>query len=221
MEECTRPLAGQLSACTQMPVRPTTSSPIQQPALLKEYDVIIQDHVKQGVVEVITDPTPTDGRAVHYIPHHAVRRLVCRRFEGRPCSAPIPPPLPDFRVQRNSPLTSTGVDFAGQLYVKATGNSRSTKVWICLYTCCTVRAVHLDLVPDLTTPTFLRSLKRLSARHGLLRRIVSDNGKTFKAAAKAIQAIMKSQQVQKHLTGLGVEWKFNVERAPWWEGILE
>ena len=47
---------------------------LQQPVLLKEYDAIIQDQVKQGVVEVITDPTPTDGRAVHYLPHQAVVR---------------------------------------------------------------------------------------------------------------------------------------------------
>ena len=47
---------------------------LQQPALLKEYDAIIQDQVKQGIVEVITDPTPTDSCAVHYLPHHAVVR---------------------------------------------------------------------------------------------------------------------------------------------------
>lgn len=45
----------------------------QQPALLKEYDAIIRDQVKQ-VVEVVTDPTPTDGRVVHYLPHYAVKR---------------------------------------------------------------------------------------------------------------------------------------------------
>lgn len=50
---------------------------------------------------------------------------------------------------------------------------------------------------------------------------MSDNGKTFKAAAKAIQAIVKSPEVQEHLSGLGVEWRFNVERAPWWGGIFE
>ena len=47
---------------------------LQQPALLKEYDAIIRDQVQRGVVEVVTDPTPTDGRAVHYLPHHAVVR---------------------------------------------------------------------------------------------------------------------------------------------------
>ena len=75
-------------------------------------------------------------------------------------------------------------------------------------------------MPDLTT-SFLRSLKRFAATRGLPRRIVSDNAKTFKAAAEAIQAIVTSREVQEHLTGLGVEWKFNVERAPWWGGIFE
>ena len=43
-------------------------------AFLKEYDAIIQDQVKQGVVEVVTDPTTTDGHVlhVHYLPHHSV-----------------------------------------------------------------------------------------------------------------------------------------------------
>jgi len=45
------------------------------PVLLKEYDAIIRDQVKQGVVEVVTEPTPTDGRVVHYLPHHTVMPL--------------------------------------------------------------------------------------------------------------------------------------------------
>ncbi len=121
-----------------------------------------------------------------------------QEIRGKTLSGPVPPPLPDFRVRRDSPITSTGVDFAGPLYVKATGNSKGTKVWICLYTCCTVRAIR-----------------------GLPRRIISDNAKTFKAADKAIQATVKSREVQEHLAGLRVEWKFNVERAPWWGGIIE
>ncbi len=129
---------------------------------------------------------------------------VCRRHEGRPYGAPRPPPLPAFRVEEVPPFTFTGVDFAGPLYVK--GETGSKKVWICLYTCCVVRAVHLDLVPDQTTPAFRRSFKRFVARRGLPRQIVSDNGKTFKAAAKAIRE---------------VNWIFNVPKAPWWGGVFE
>ena len=80
--------------------------------------------------------------------------------------------------------------------------------------------MHLDLVPDLTTSSFLRSLKRFAARRGLPRRFVSDNGQIFKAAAKAIQVVMESREVQEHLSELGVVWKFNIERAPGGEAYL-
>ena len=84
-----------------------------------------------------------------------------------------------------------------------------------------VRAIHLDIVPDLTTSAFIRSLKRFSARRGLPKRIVSDNGKTFKAAARTINAIMQHEDVKQYLSGRGVEWVFNIERAPGWGGFFE
>ena len=129
---------------------------------------------------------------------------ICRRHEGRPYSAPRPPPLPVFRVEEASPFTFTGVDFAGPLYIKS--ESGTNKVWICLYTCCVVRAVPLELVMDMTTPAFLRSFRRFVGRRGLPSQMVSDNGKTFKAAAKAMQ---------------DVKWIFNVPKAPWWGGVFE
>ena len=46
----------------------------QRPALLKDYDAIIQDQIKQGIVEVVTQPPPPADRTVHYLPHHAVVR---------------------------------------------------------------------------------------------------------------------------------------------------
>eukprot|EP00731_Ephydatia_muelleri_P024188 Em0016g459a len=93
-----------------------------------------------------------------------------------------------FRVQEAPAFTFTGVDFAGPLYVKGT----TAKVWVCLYTCCVVRAVHLDLVPNLTTEAFLRSFRRFVARRGLPKKVVSDNGKTFKAAGRIIKDVMNS-----------------------------
>jgi hypothetical protein len=115
----------------------------------------------------------------------------------------------------------TAVDFAGPLYIKNKGDSSSTKVWICLFTCCVTRAIHLELVADLTTTTFLRCLKRFSARRGLPRRILSDNAKTFKTAARLIKTIFSDKEVKDYLLHAGVEWKFNLEKAPWWGGLFE
>ena len=50
---------------------------------------------------------------------------------------------------------------------------------------------------------------------------LSDNGKTFKAAASFVKAVFKDATVQEHLAGQGVKWKFNIERAPWWGGAFE
>ena len=147
---------------------------------------------------------------------------ICRQYGVLPYSAPPPPPLLPFRVQQEPPFTFSGVDFAGPLYVKLSSPCRAEdKVWICLFTCCVVRAVHLELVVNLSVVSFIQCFKRFVSRRGLPRRLVSDNGKTFKGAAKFIRMIMSHYDTRKHLSDLGVEWQFNVERAPWWGGVFE
>ena len=42
---------------------------------------------------------------------------------------------------------------------------------------------------------------------------LSDNGKTFKTAAKFIETVFKDTAVREHLASHGVQWRFNVEKA--------
>ena len=105
--------------------------------------------------------------------------------------------------------------------MKTTSVQGNSKVWICLYTCCVVRAVHLDLVPDMTAEAFIRSFKCFTARKGFPQQLISDNGKTFKSAARTIRAVLNHPTVQQHFTKIGLEWSFNVEKAPWTGGIFE
>ena len=48
--------------------------------------------------------------------------------------------------------------------------------------------------------------------------MISDNGKTFKAAARALEKTIQHEEVQQHLSVVRVQWTFNIERAPWWRG---
>lgn len=180
---------------------------------------VLHNGVKETLTEVRSKFWIVKGRA--FVKKCIHQCVVCKKYEGRPLIGPTPPPLPDFRVHQEPPFTFTGVDFAGPLHVKFGSAASESKVWICLYTCCVTRAVHLEVVPDLTTAAFLRSLKRFTARRGLPRRFVSDNGKTFKAASKAIKAMMQHEDVQQYLAGVGVQWTFNLARAPWWGGVFE
>ena len=203
----------------------------RHPIILHRNDHITMLIVKEAHERVQhngTKETLTEVRSKYWIVkgRQLVRKLiyrcvVCRRYEGLAFKSPPPPPLPKFRVVEEPAFTHTGIDFAGPLYVKSGGSNNSDKVWICLYSCCIVRAIHLDIVPDMSTPTFIRSLKRFIARRGLPKRIVSDNGKTFKAAAKIIKIIIEDPEVQSYCNGIGIEWLFNVEKAPWWGGFFE
>ena len=205
-------------------------SSIKHPVLLDKghhiTSLIVQDshkRVMHGGVKL----TLTELRARFWIVQgrQFVKKLlykcvICRKLEGRPYRAPPSPPLPEFRVKECPPFAYTGVDFAGPLYVKNhTGPQQ--KVWICLYTCCVTRAIHLDLVPSLTTSAFLRSLRRFSARRGTPLLMVSDNGKTFKSAAREIKQLMNDPEVKQYFAKARMKWSFNLEKAPWWGGIFE
>ena len=175
--------------------------------------------VKETLSEIRARYWIVKGR--HFVRLLLHKCVMCRKFDGVPHHVPPPPPLPDFRVNPEPPFTYTGVDFAGPLYVKTSQLLNSNKVWICLYTCCIVRAVHLDIVPDMTAETFIRSFKRFTARRGFPRNLVSDNAKTFKSAAKMINAVVNHPEVQRHFAEIRMEWSFNVEKAPWTGGVFE
>lgn len=85
--------------------------------------------------------------------------VVCQRLEGIPYRSPPLPCLPTFRVKEETHFTFTGVDFLGRCTSEC--NDPAKKVWICSNTCCMVRAVHLDLVPDMTTAAFFVSHKMI------------------------------------------------------------
>ena len=118
-------------------------------------------------------------RETHWIPRgRAVKRVirscvVCRRFEGRPYSSPMMPDLPPERVSEGPPFAHTGVDFAGPLYVKSPVESDDkAKTYICLFTCATTRAVHLELTKALSA-----QLKHLNLSPRTSRK--SDNQRRF------------------------------------------
>ena len=180
---------------------------------------VLHNGVKETLCEVRSKYWIIQGRSlVRAVIHKCV---MCRRFEGRPFNSPPAPPLPSFRVTEAPPFTYTAVDFAGPIYIGREKGDEGSKVWICLFTCCVTRAIHLDLVRDMSTLTFIRTLKRFSARRGLPRKILSDNAKTFKAANKHLQAIFNSREVKNYLSDVGVQWSFNLEKAPWWGGVFE
>ena len=146
---------------------------------------------------------------------------VCRRYEGKSYRVPPQSDLPEFRLSQKPAFTYVGVDYAGPLYIKVSGQSALQKVYVLLFTCCSVRAVHLELATDLSVDVFIRCLRRFAARRGLPELIISDNAKTFKAADKILSKLFSYPRVKKFLASKKIDRRFNVDRAPWWGGFFE
>ncbi|XP_068713051.1 uncharacterized protein [Montipora foliosa] len=145
--------------------------------------------------------------------------LLCRHHQTKPLWQRMAP-LPEDRIKPAPPFTNVGLDFAGPLYLKDSGD----KAYICLFTCAVTRAVHLELVCNMTVERFVLALRRLIARRGMCSFIWSDNARTFKAANKELQQcwrILESDQTQVTLSERKIQWKFIVERARWWGGFYE
>lgn len=135
----------------------------------------------------------------------------CKKHGGGPYKLPDTPDLPPERVNYSSPFTYTGIDYFGPLFVNT--NNGKEKRWVCLLTCLAVRAIHLEVVDNLTADECLLALRRFIATRGLPQLIVSDNAQTFKLTKEVLTSNYCIQNK--------ISWKFIPQLAPWHGGFYE
>ena len=179
---------------------------------------VMHNGVKETLLELRTRFWVIKGR-------QAMKKILttcvtCKRIQGKSYGNAATADLPAYRVQEIKAFSVVGVDFAGPLYVKK-DNKDMRKIYIALFTCATSRAIHLELVDNLDTETFLRCFRRFSARRGLPSKLVSDNAKTFKSAAKKLVALFELPGVISYLVERQIKWSFNLAKASWMGGFFE
>ena len=150
----------------------------------------------------------------------------------------VQPPTPDYlmgqlpkdRVTAARPFSNVGVDYCGPFYIKERRrrNRAKIKVYVAVFVCLVVKAVHLELVSDMTTEAFIAALRRFISRRGRPRTISSDNGTNFVGARNEIEEIQKllrstehNDQVHNFLTKREIIWKFIPPLSPHFGGIWE
>ncbi|XP_055589036.1 uncharacterized protein LOC129741338 [Uranotaenia lowii] len=138
--------------------------------------------------------------------------------------------LPTSRVAPRRPFTVCGVDYCGPVYLKSAVRNRGpTKAYVCIFVCFTTRAVHIELVSDLSTPAFIAALRRFAARRNFPHEIHSDNGTTFRGANNELHRIYQMlkttqggrQNILDWCAESGVTWHFIPPRSPHFGGLWE
>jgi len=91
----------------------------------------------------------------------------CRKNKAKP-HPQIMAPLPSIRLQMSMrAFSQTGVDFAGPFFTRQGRGKAQCKRYLCLFTCLTTRAVHLEMAYGLHTDAFLNAFYRMVNRRGL------------------------------------------------------
>ncbi|XP_008185551.1 uncharacterized protein LOC103310118 [Acyrthosiphon pisum] len=158
----------------------------------------------------------------------AVRRTV---YSCVPCSkyrASTPKPfmadLPASRVTANRPFYNVGMDYGGPFIVKESRRrgARTQKAYLALFICMAVKAVHLEIVTDLSTESFLAALDRFTSRRGVPANIYSDCGTNYVGAAKQIKTLLETNNARQAISSkIQCEWHFNPPAAPHFGGLWE
>ena len=113
----------------------------------------------------------------------------------------------------------TGVDVFGPITV--TVGRPSVKRWICLFTCFNTCALHLEVLFAMSTDSFLMALGRFFSLYGTPHTITSDNGRNFVGGARAIDAAIDPDKVQKTSASKGITWSFITPASPHHGGVWE
>lgn len=138
--------------------------------------------------------------------------------------------LPAIRTHPTRPFEIVGIDFAGPIYIRK-GLARHpamVKSYLCIFICFTTRALHVEVVSDMTTAAFLAALTRFTARRGLPSRICTDNGSNFIGAEAELKRTLETlcteashQSVSYWASQRHILWSFSPARAPHFGGLWE
>ncbi|XP_043065437.1 uncharacterized protein LOC122320892, partial [Drosophila ficusphila] len=137
--------------------------------------------------------------------------------------------LPKSRVSSTWTFMVTGLDFCGPFHYRTGVRGKvPVKTYVCIFICFSTKAVHLELVQDLSTQAFLGALKRFILTRGKPARIWSDNATNFVGAKNELTELKRLFLCDPHIRSVqefcledNIEWRFIPPRSPHFGGLWE
>lgn len=165
---------------------------------------------------------PISGRNLAKQTFH--KCVICFRSNTK-SKPPLMGSLPSPRVNPAPVFSNVGIDYAGPIFIrdrKGRG-SKLVKSYICLFVCLLTRAIHLELVSELSTEAFMATFKRFISRRGRPTNVYSDNGTNFVGANRELGKFLKEYQddISSAAVTDNVTWHFIPPRTPHFGGLWE
>ncbi|XP_013396919.2 uncharacterized protein LOC106163784 [Lingula anatina] len=152
--------------------------------------------------------------------------VICRKLRGKFLNQRMAD-LPEDRVTPGPPFTAVGIDVFGPWPVvtrRTRGGQAESKRWALIFGCLVTRAVHIEVIEEMSSSSFINALRRFVAIRGPVKMIRSDRGTNFIGALDQIKAtgiFVENGPVQESLHDMGIVWKFNPPHASHMGGAWE
>ena len=180
-------------------------------------------HFTEGAVRRKGWWIPCGKRLISTIIHKCVR---CRKLRGSLQYQQMAD-LPSDRVKIGAPFTSVGVDVFGPWSVvtrRTRGGQANSKRWAVLFTCLTTRAVHIELVEEMSSSSFINALRRFISIRGKVTEFRSDRGTNFIGATDDLHintVNVEDGKIKTFLYNTGIVWIFNPPHSSHMGGVWE
>ena len=153
--------------------------------------------------------------------------VMCRKLRGK-LEVQKMSDLPSDRITPGQPpFTSVGIDIFGPWEVvtrRTRGGAANSKRWAALFTCLVTRAVHIEVIEEMSASSFINALRRFIALRGKVDIVRSDRGTNFVGSVNPLQinAInVEDGPVRDFLYNSGTTWIFNPPHSSHMGGVWE
>lgn len=190
---------------------------------------LIIEHIHQDTGHSGRNHILAKLRQKYWLPqaNSAVRRtihacFVCRRLHAKTGVQKMADLPEDRLLPDKPPFTNTGVDYFGPFEVRR-GRSVVKRYGV-LFTCLTIRAIHLEVAPSLDTDSCVNAIRRFICRRGHVSVIRSDNGTNFTGADRELREALQNfnqATIQEKMLKREIQWIFNTPGASHHGGVWE
>lgn len=135
--------------------------------------------------------------------------VLCRKLR-RPTERQQMAELPTERVEASAPFTYSGMDCFGPFIVRKA--RKEYKRYGLIFTCLYSRAVHIEMLEDLSTDSFINSLRCFISLRGAVKQLRCDQGSNFVGARNELKEALKqcdTKLLEIFLTEKQCEFVFN------------
>lgn len=144
--------------------------------LVRHYHLLVEHqgrHLTEGAIRSAGYWLIGGKRLISSIIHKCIK---CRKLRGK-YEVQKMAELPSDRLEPGPPFSAVGVDAFGPWSIVARrtrGGFSESKRWALLFTCLTTRGIHIEVIEEMTTSSFVNALRRFVAIRGNVKELRSD-----------------------------------------------